>query len=169
MENTSNNTVSWKYIDMDQFRVRLCCFSTAAAVKSTRVGDQTDRRNARRRRYSRPSEQVSSIYRACLRSIADRIRIGGRRGTRLPTLRIVKRSRGWVDARRSGTIPLPERVMKNAPGLGVTAGSWNRRAHCGSSRSRKSTISLRRASANQFSLLRTIAPQFRASYASQDS
>src|SRR5262245_58233900 len=61
-------------------------------------------------------------------------------GIRLPTLRIVKRSPGWVDARRSGTTRLSEQVMNSASGFCVSARSRNFSAYCGSSRSRKSTM-----------------------------
>jgi hypothetical protein len=61
-------------------------------------------------------------------------------GIRLPTLRIVKRSPGWLDARRSGITRLSEQVMNSASGFYVSARSRNLSAYCGSSRSRKSTI-----------------------------
>ena len=61
-------------------------------------------------------------------------------GMRLPTLRIVNRSPGWVEANSSGTTRLSEQVIMSVSGDCASAKSRNRSAYLGSSRSRNSTI-----------------------------
>jgi hypothetical protein len=54
-------------------------------------------------------------------------------GTKLPTLRIVKRSQGCVEAKRSGTTRLSEQVIINVSGDWPNARARNRSAYRGRS------------------------------------